>query len=84
MAKTFLDTEISVYNGVTDTKGSISTIGAFLNDTKHIEEIKHLRTLMNKEERNAIKKGLPSDLVYSILHGKRRILNNIRDLSAWI
>ena len=53
MAKTFLDSRISVYNGVTDTKGSISTIGAFLNDTRYIDEIKRLRTLTNKDERNA-------------------------------
>ena len=56
MAKTFLDSRISVYNGVTDTKGSISTIGAFLNDTRYIDEIKRLRTLTNKDERNAVKK----------------------------
>ena len=59
MAKTFLDSRISVYNGVTDTKGSISTIGAFLNDTRYIDEIKRLRTLTNKDERNAVKKRLP-------------------------
>ena len=75
MAKTFLDTEISVYNGVTDTKGSISTIGAFLNDTKHIEEIKHLRTLMNKEERNAIKKGLPMACISGIFDPTRKAEN---------
>ena len=86
MKKTFLDTEISVYNGVTDTKGSISTLGTFLNDTKHIDEIKRLRTLTNKDERNTIKKRLPMAAypVYSSHHGKRRILNSIRGLSAWI
>ncbi len=62
MAKTFLDSRISVYNGVTDTKGSISTIGAFLNDTRYIDEIKRLRTLTNKDERNAVKKRLPMAL----------------------
>lgn len=75
MAKTFLDSRISVYNGVTDTKGSISTIGAFLNDTRYIDEIKRLRTLTNKDERNAVKKRLPMACISGIFEPTRKAEN---------
>lgn len=83
MAKTFLDVEISVYNGVTDTKGTVSSIGAFLNDKKHINEIKHLRSLTNKDERNAIKRRLPMACISGVFEPTRKA-ENLKQHSGYI
>lgn len=75
MKKTFLDTEISVYNGVTDTKGYVSTVGAFLNDQAHIDKIKYLRTIESKAERNEVKKRLPMATISGIFEPLRKAEN---------
>lgn len=50
---------VSVYNGVKDIKGTYTLLSNFLNSVRHRDEILHLRTLPDKESRDAIKVSLP-------------------------
>ncbi|MDD3041013.1 PriCT-2 domain-containing protein [Bacteroides sp.] len=50
---------VSVYNGVKDTTGTYTLLSNFLSSVRHRDEILHLRTLPDKESRDAIKVSLP-------------------------
>lgn len=50
---------VSVYNGVKDTTGTYTLLGNFLSSVRHRDKILRLRSLPDKESRDAIKVSLP-------------------------
>lgn len=52
--------QVSVYNGVRDTVGAVTTIRQFLNSKRHIDEILRLRETCSADERKRIKSTLPA------------------------
>lgn len=75
--KSFLDTEVSIYNGVRDVYGTTCKLRAFLFDKKHLSEIERLRSLPTKEERNEIKKKLPQACISGVFAPMRKAENLI-------
>lgn len=73
--ETIFDKRISVYNGVNDTKGIVTSLRTFLNDTKHKDEIISLRTIEDKEARNKIKKTLPQATISGVFEPIRNAKN---------
>lgn len=76
--RSFLDTTISIYNGVRDVHGINASLKAFLFDSKHLSAIEHLRTLGSKEERDKIKKSLPQACISGIFSPTRNADNLIK------
>lgn len=77
------DKQISIYHGVKDTTGVVSTLRLFLLSEKHKEEIEYLRTLPTKEERNIIKKKLPQACISGIFSPTRKA-ENLKEHSGFI
>lgn len=75
--KSFLDTEVSIYNGVRDVYGTTCKLRAFLFDKKHLSEIERLRSLPTKEERNEIKEKLPQACISGVFAPMRKAENLI-------
>ena len=52
--------QISVYNGLRDNVGTVTTIRQFLNSTRHTADIMRLRETTDAKERRLIKSTLPA------------------------
>lgn len=69
-------THISVYNGVTDNTGTIMPLGTFLFCKEYKDDILRLRTVFDKDERNALKRSLPQATISGIF-SPTRAKNNL-------
>ena len=47
--------KVSIYNGVTDNTGIVRPLKNFLFSDKHVDEIKAMRTIQDKAERDKYK-----------------------------
>jgi hypothetical protein len=69
----FLDFEISVYNGVTDHTGIVTTLGKFLQSRRHVARILELRRENDLARKKAIKLSLPMATVSGVFFPQRKI-----------
>ena len=69
-------THISVYNGVTDNAGIIMPLGTFLFSKEYKDDILRLRTVFDKDERNALKRSLPQATISGVF-SPTRAKNNL-------
>lgn len=69
------DCKVSVYNGVRDTTGVVTTLATFLQDTKHQNEIEQARHITDKEQRNSIKKRMPQAVIGGVCSPTRSAEN---------
>ena len=76
-------THISVYNGVTDNTGTIMPLGTFLFSKEYKDDILRLRTVFDKDERNALKRGLPQATISGVF-SPTRAKNNLSQHSGLI
>lgn len=67
--------QVSVYNGVRDTTGVVTTLATFLQDTKHQKEIEAARLMADKEQRNIIKKKMPQAVIGGVCSPTRSAEN---------
>jgi hypothetical protein len=75
--------QISVYNGATDNKGVITSLGVFLRADNHRDEILRLRTMPDKEARNEIKRKLPMATISGVFEPTRKA-DNLKQHSGLI
>lgn len=73
----FQDIQISVYRGVRDTKGHISTLFDFLNNVEY-NTIKELRSSSDPDRRKQIKLSLPQATISGIFSPTRAAGNLVR------
>lgn len=66
---------VSVYDGVMDNKGTISSLGDFLFSQERQYEILMLRHLSSKEERDSWKRKLPQATIGGVFQPTRSIQN---------
>lgn len=64
-------THISVYNGVTDNTGTTTPLGTFLFCKEYKNDILRLRTVFDKERRNALKCSLPQATISGVFFPTR-------------
>lgn len=76
-------THISVYNGVTDNAGIIMPLGTFLFSKEYKDDILRLRTVFDKDERNALKRSLPQATISGVF-SPTRAKNNLSQHSGLI
>lgn len=76
-------THISVYNGVTDNAGIIMPLGTFLFSKEYKDDILRLRTVFDKDERNALKRSLPQVTISGVF-SPTRAKNNLSQHSGLI
>lgn len=69
----FLDSEISVYNGVTDHTGIVTTLGRFLLSRRHVGRILALRNEKDLARKKAMKLSLPMATVSGVFFPQRKI-----------
>lgn len=65
------DQYISIYRNVKDTVGSLTMISNFLNSRRHCEQIRHIRSLPTKKERDAAKVQLPLATISGVFRPTR-------------
>lgn len=73
----FQDIQISVYRGVRDTKGHISTLFEFLNNVEY-DAIQELRSCTDQNRRKQIKLSLPQATISGIFSPTRAAGNLVR------
>lgn len=73
----FQDIQISVYRGVRDTKGHISTLSDFLSNVEY-DAIQELRSCSDPEKRKRIKLSLPQATISGIFSPTRAAENLVR------
>lgn len=73
----FQDIQISVYRGVRDTKGHISTLFEFLNNVEY-DAIQELRSCTDQNRRKQIKFSLPQATISGIFSPTRAAGNLVR------
>lgn len=73
----FQDIKISVYRGVRDTKGHISTLFEFLNNVEY-DAIQELRSCTDQNRRKQIKLSLPQATISGIFSPTRAAGNLVR------
>ena len=73
----FQDIQISVYRGVRDTKGHISTLFEFLNNIEY-DAIQELRSCTDQNRRKQIKLSLPQATISGIFSPTRAAGNLVR------
>lgn len=73
----FQDIQISVYRGVRDTKGHISTLFEFLNNVEY-DAIQELRSCTDQDRRKQIKLSLPQATISGIFSPTRAAGNLVR------
>lgn len=83
MKESIFDRKVSVYNGVADNKGIVTSLRAFLTSLNHKDEILHLRTLTDKKERNEIKRKLPMCTISGVFQPTRKT-DNLKEHSGLI
>jgi len=71
------DKTISIYRNVTDNIGAKTTLRTFLLSDKYRTEIEHLRTVVDKQERNELKKQLPCVTISGVFEPTRSADNLI-------
>lgn len=76
-------THISVYNGVTDNTGTRMPLGTFLFSKEYKDDILRLRTVFDKDERNALKRSLPQATISGVF-SPTRAKNNLSQHSGLI
>lgn len=76
-------THISVYNGVTDNTGTRMPLGTFLFCKEYKDDILRLRTVFDKEKRNALKRSLPQATISGVF-SPTRAKNNLSQHSGLI
>lgn len=76
-------THISVYNGVTDNTGTRMPLGTFLFCKEYKDDILRLRTVFDKEKRNALKRSLPQATLSGVF-SPTRAKNNLSQHSGLI
>ena len=76
-------THISVYNGVTDNTGTRMPLGTFLFCKEYKDDILRLRAVFDKDERNALKRGLPQATISGVF-SPTRAKNNLSQHSGLI
>lgn len=69
------DRSISVYNGVTDTEGIVTTLGNFLHSRRHVARILELRAETDVSRQGVIKRSLPMATVSGVFVPTRKIGN---------
>lgn len=67
--------QVSVYNGVSDTIGIVTTLASFLSATNHIADIQAARAMQDKEQRNSIKKQMPQAVIAGTCSPTRKAEN---------
>lgn len=67
--------QVSVYNGVSDTIGIVTTLASFLSATNHIADIQAARAMQDKEQRNSIKKKMPQAVIAGTCSPTRKAEN---------
>lgn len=73
----FQDIQISIYRGVRDTKGHISTLFEFLNNVEY-DAIQELRSCTDQDRRKQIKLSLPQATISGIFSPTRAAGNLVR------
>lgn len=76
-------TNISVYDGVTDNTGTIMPLGTFLFCKEYKDDILRLRAVFDKEKRNALKRSLPQATISGVF-SPTRAKNNLSQHSGLI
>lgn len=76
-------THISVYNGVTDNAGTRIPLGTFLFCKEYKDDILRLRTVFDKEKRNALKRSLLQATISGVF-SPTRAKNNLSQHSGLI
>lgn len=72
------DRNISVYNGVTDNGGIVTTLGNFLHSRRHVARILELRAETDVSRQGVIKRSLPMATVSGVFRPTRKIENLIQ------
>lgn len=67
--------QVSVYNGVKDNIGVVTTLASFLTATNHISDIQAARAMPDKEQRNSIKKKMPQAVIAGVCSPTRKAEN---------
>ena len=62
---------VSIYNGVTDNTGIVRPLKSFLFSNRHADEIKAIREIKDKAERNKYKRKLPQATISGVFSPTR-------------